>query len=86
MFSKSLLLSDTFTDRSLVDLTGYTPINTNYLMKLKTKIASTPIELEKVTGLHFLRADETSDRLFWPIHYKVIDEKKWTMIRLKHSI
>lgn len=86
MSNKNTLLSDAFTDYSLVDLTGYIPINPNYLIKLKANIASTPIELEKATGLHFLRVDETSDRLFWPVHYKVIDEKKWTMIRLKHSI
>jgi hypothetical protein len=85
MVNKSLLLDVEFTDYSSVDLTGYTPINTNYLIKLK-KISSTPIELEKATGLHFLRVDNTTDRLFWPIHYKVVDEKKWTMIRLKHSI
>ena len=86
MVNKSLLIDGEFTDYSSVDLTGYTPIPPNYLTKLKSLISPTPIELEKSTGLHFLRVDNTSDRLFWPIHYKVVDEKKWVMIRLKHSI
>ena len=86
MVNKSFLFDEAYTDYSSVDLTGYTPINLNYLVKLKAKIAETPIEIEKATGLHFLRVDETSDRLFWPVHYKVIDEKKGTMIRLKHSL
>lgn len=81
----SIFDSDSFVDYSNIDLTGYTVIPVNFLQKLRANISPTPLDLESETGLHFLRADN-SDRLFWPIHYKVVDEKKWAIARLKFDV
>jgi hypothetical protein len=63
----------------------YTHLNTQYIHQL-LKHTQDVDTLEDATGLYFLRAQELENCLYLPLHFKVVDGKKWVMFRLKHNI